>query len=818
MQQLHQRQQHLQHEQQQGELRRLQHKQQKELQRKLEEQQQLVQRKTQLLQWYQRSEWIQRLETKQQTEVQRLLKKQGQDQQEHHEQQHQLQLEQLQKKHQRQRQWRQKYELKMNQQEVKSFQELQLYHQQDLQNLQQRELFQELSLTPAEDDLKKLVADFESKAQARSRSKDECFELYTTRISQIQGWIVSRKIQYQSAQLLSPPCRKEDVNSAPPSPPTFHQLIPRFVNSYRMSVVSAPRSDTPWDKDSVDDEQLLVQFLKRLPSDSLRVFSHNKFSFRNRALLELLVSSAEHLPGLSCLSMYRNDASEVNTQLITSDWGQQDPLGADPFTAEIDWFLDNCPLQLRTLRIAIAGFLEPMHGRLTGQRNRANKNKTPMQRTRTAIQHLYLEGEIAISSQPEFLERCPDLRSVSISCTKQYPALYLAPMIEHCPKLENLAISCPSRGGEDMTESIVAFIRGCAPSPTSPSSLASASTTAMGNVRMGLKRLRLENLLASQDSVIGALQLCARTLTHLAIRDCRLPMVFNPQSGTDTFGATASFNRILETFTQLQELDLMSTPTSIHQDPNTPRNAMLHGKFDAQHLVDIRPLARNDSTINMSWACSKSLKVLRVEIRGIHRAPPSRAKLPDSHKDLSTTADSSFPSPASFPTVTAAAQRELEGPDPEQIKEGHRLQWEVCLLLGTLSSLEELCLGTLNVPGDDRPPALPALSQWRGGSYRMAAGIQTQCLELTLSTGLELLGGMKEMRVLKVGGLEHRIGLGEIQWMCEHWPKLEAVYGLLRVKNREQYDPDWEGKEEDKEMERKMVKWIRKNRPYLRYT
>ncbi|KAF9933530.1 hypothetical protein BGZ67_004220 [Mortierella alpina] len=471
-----------------------------------------------------------------------------------------------------------------------------------------------------------------------------------------------------------------------------------------------------------------------------------------------------------------------------------------------------------------------MHERMAEQRRRATRNKTPLKLSRTAIKHLYLEGNLALSSQPEFLERCPNLQSLSLSCSKSSPVLHLAPMIVHCPKIEDLAISSPTRPDDDMTQCVAAFLRACAPSSTSPSS----SSLPSKMERTGLKRLRLENLKATQDRILEALQLCGPTLTHLAIRDCRLPMTLRPQSATETPPSPFSFNRILETFTQLQELDIMCTPKFIHLQPTRPRSVMLHGKFDAQHLVeDLKPLTRNDAPGDIphkAWACSQTLTVLRIEISGIHRAPPPCTRLPDTHAyfacttfNISSSTSPASLGPASFPVTTtttpaAATQREVAGPDPEQIKEGYRLQREVCLLLGTLSSLEELCLGALNVPGDDRPPALPGLARWRGGFYSTAAGIQTQCLELSLSTGLELMCGMKEMRVLKVGGLEHRIGLGEIQWMCEHWPKLEAVYGLLRVKNREQYDPDWEGKEEDDETERETVNWIRKNRPHLRYT
>ncbi|CAO3566701.1 unnamed protein product [Mortierella alpina] len=692
-----------------------------------------------------------------------------------------------------------------------------------------RELLQELSPTRAEDGLKKLADSFEKLTRASSKDEEEYIKLYTLKISQIQGWIASRKVHGQSSQLSCPPTSSlnaeedEEDEDSPPDSPTFEQVIPRFINSYRVSVADTPDSDIPWHKDGLNDEQLLIQFLKQLPTDSLQVFSSNKFTFRNRALLEFLTSSAERLPGLSCLSLCRRDASAVIRQLMGTPWYQEDVVSVDQFTTEIEWFLHRCPVQLQTLRIAIAGSLEPIHARIAEQRRRAAMNKTPPKLAMTAIQHLYLEGPLALSNHPEFLKRCPDLQSLSLSCSISYPLLNLAPMIVHCPKIEDLAISSPERPDVDMTQSTAALIRGCALSSSSSSSLTySTGSTVTTLERMGLKRLRLENLLVTQDGILEALQLCAPTLTHLAIRDCQLPLRNLPQLGTEASPSITTFNQILETFTHLQELDVMSIPKYANPQPFQGRNVMLHGKFDAQHLMAFKPLTQCHPGVQKTWACYKTLKVLRIEINGICRAPPPCPRLPDMDTTFaSVTTGRSSRAPASFPiaaAIAAAAQRDKEGPDPELIKEGYHLQREICLLLGTFSALEELCLGTLNVPGDERPPALPALSRWRGGSYGAAAGIQTQCLELSLSTGLELMCGMKEMRVLKVGGLEHRIGLGEIQWMCEHWPKLEAVYGLLRVKNREQYNPDWEGKDEDDEMECEMVDWIRKHRPYLRFT
>lgn len=60
-------------------------------------------------------------------------------------------------------------------------------------------------------------------------------------------------------------------------------------------------------------------------------------------------------------------------------------------------------------------------------------------------------------------------------------------------------------------------------------------------------------------------------------------------------------------------------------------------------------------------------------------------------------------------------------------------------------------------------------------------GVQTFhyfSLELSLSSGLSLLAGLKELRVLDVRMTAHNIRVEELKWMHENWPKLEEVRGL----------------------------------------
>ncbi|KAF9309024.1 hypothetical protein BG003_010289 [Podila horticola] len=55
---------------------------------------------------------------------------------------------------------------------------------------------------------------------------------------------------------------------------------------------------------------------------------------------------------------------------------------------------------------------------------------------------------------------------------------------------------------------------------------------------------------------------------------------------------------------------------------------------------------------------------------------------------------------------------------------------------------------------------------------------QEDCLKLTLASGMELLGGLKNLRGINVDNMEHDIGALEVQWMINNWPKLMSIYGL----------------------------------------
>ncbi|KAF9336599.1 hypothetical protein BG006_008061 [Podila minutissima] len=96
--------------------------------------------------------------------------------------------------------------------------------------------------------------------------------------------------------------------------------------------------------------------------------------------------------------------------------------------------------------------------------------------------------------------------------------------------------------------------------------------------------------------------------------------------------------------------------------------------------------------------------------------------------------------------------------------ESHRIQQQVYQKLAQQTRLQELKLGRLDrkqVPEDE---------SW----------YQTQCLEMTLASGMDELAVLKDLKQLDISYMNHNLGLTELEWMAKHWPKLEKIDGLFR--------------------------------------
>lgn len=155
----------------------------------------------------------------------------------------------------------------------------------------------------------------------------------------------------------------------------------------------------------------------------------------------------------------------------------------------------------------------------------------------------------------------------------------------------------------------------------------------------------------------------------------------------------------------------------------------------AQVFVDQDPV----TGLFRAWACEPSLKVLKIDT----------------------------------PRLELGRKEDFGAP-----REAHGLVYD---RLARLTNLETLWLGN-----------------W---SYSTSEPIRHQrnCLEMTLESGLHKLASLRKLEELSVIGTRTRLGIEEVRWMTEHWPRLRVIYGL-----------DDQGYNED------AIEWLREHHPKIR--
>ncbi|KAK3810928.1 MAG: hypothetical protein J3Q66DRAFT_350547 [Benniella sp.] len=139
-------------------------------------------------------------------------------------------------------------------------------------------------------------------------------------------------------------------------------------------------------------------------------------------------------------------------------------------------------------------------------------------------------------------------------------------------------------------------------------------------------------------------------------------------------------------------------------------------RFYAQVFADQDP----KTGLLRMWACESSLKVLKIKIEG----PPA-----------------------------VVLNDRVEGSGTQR-----GLQDLVYDRLARLTNLEILWLG-----------------KW---PYDIAPHYQMNCLEMSLESGLHKLASLRKLEELSVLGTRTKIGVEEVQWMTEHWPRLRVIHGL----------------------------------------
>ncbi|KAF9139767.1 hypothetical protein BG015_001912 [Linnemannia schmuckeri] len=175
------------------------------------------------------------------------------------------------------------------------------------------------------------------------------------------------------------------------------------------------------------------------------------------------------------------------------------------------------------------------------------------------------------------------------------------------------------------------------------------------------------------------------------------------------------------------------------------------------------------------------------------------------------------PPPGALPGLVAAQdQGPLAGALLIAQQKSHAVQRRVLRQIGQLTHLRKLSLGRHVF--DDNSPQYSRLKIRGIRIMTVDEHFDWRCLELTLESGLDELVGLKQLEELGVSKMAHRIGLAEVQWMVENWPRLRIISGLeYSDSNREAYgggdadEVNAVGSLEEDAPEH--VKWIKKNRP-----
>lgn len=375
-----------------------------------------------------------------------------------------------------------------------------------------------------------------------------------------------------------------------------------------------------------------------------------------------------------------------------------------------------------------------------------------------------------------FLERCPNLLTLSLGgCSVMVLPEVGQSLKLYCPKLEDFAVGHKSYLGTPSYEHL---------DPNLAILLSSLT---------GLKRLRIDTFaLETSSQVLGVIQhRFTDSLTEISLNDCKyLRLRFLEESH--------SIFSLLQALKNIESLDLLPSGEIFHSFEHT---------LGCPRFVS--------EVFSKPWTCQGSLRVLRINIDGVLRKATSYSLTRE--QDLETS---------------------------------RLLQRRACQFLGSFPQLEELSLGVLTSAARQKATAqwpcgfghdcsdrdmdedmdgtsifAPSAEDHEQGPVYGAfkfVGIQSTCLALSLTHGLDLMSGLKRLKIFNVARMDHLIETEEVEFMMDQWPELEFVPGLLREGwfQGEPGRPEAERIERSRqvrERDRKMKVWMRERAPFLRY-
>ncbi|KAF9112357.1 hypothetical protein BGX27_003497 [Mortierella sp. AM989] len=101
-------------------------------------------------------------------------------------------------------------------------------------------------------------------------------------------------------------------------------------------------------------------------------------------------------------------------------------------------------------------------------------------------------------------------------------------------------------------------------------------------------------------------------------------------------------------------------------------------------------------------------------------------------------------------------------PGSAAIQSYRSIQRQVLRRFGQQKNLQKLVIGGMAIT--------PATGQF---------GHQLNCLEMTLENGLDELVNLKDLELLDIHHMDHRVGVPELEWMAENLPKLRNLIGMM---------------------------------------
>jgi hypothetical protein len=158
--------------------------------------------------------------------------------------------------------------------------------------------------------------------------------------------------------------------------------------------------------------------------------------------------------------------------------------------------------------------------------------------------------------------------------------------------------------------------------------------------------------------------------------------------------------------------------------------------IDALDFIDLEP---NSNSLR-SWPCESSLKDLRIRIANV---PCSETYYTEADEDVHRC-------------------------------QNQAIQRQVYERLARFVNLEALWLGSR------------FCEECHGVKYvTRTMDLQSNCLDMSLDSGLGQLNGLKRLRLLDISFMSLKVGPMEAQWMADHWPKLRTIRGLCDKSDRE---------------------------------